>query len=783
MSQARFPSKLVGGILIALFFGLALYLRVYFPYDHVFTGDWIKFNGADAYYHMRLVDNLLQHFPQRITFDPYTFYPHGHIVSWPPFFDWFLAGTIWLVGLGSPSQHTIDVVGVYFPAILGALTVIPVYFIGKELFNRWAGVLSAGLITLLPGEFLLRSTLGFTDHHAAETLFMTVTMLFLILAIKSAKQRQLAFKHLKCRDRAIISKPVLYSLLAGTSLGIYLLTWVGGLLFVFLIFIYFIIQFIIDHLRGESTDYLGIVGTLCMLTTLIISLLLPPPQASWLSRLYLPSFIIVTLTPLTLTGISHLLTNRKIKPVYYPLTVIGLGLAGLAVFHIINPSLLKSILSRFGIFTPAGAAGLTIMEKEPFLFPAGNFSLAIAWGNFTTGFFLSFVALGILIYIIVKQGSADKNLLVVWSLFMLAATLGQRRFGYYLAVNVALLTGYLSWRILEFTGFKKMIAKLVETPRMAKKKKAKPKKIPRAAGVTTSHISTALVMVVVFFLVFFPNISPVIEGAKHSMYLSPDDAWYETLSWLKENTPDPFGDPDTYYELYKPPPRSQDYDYPDSAYSIMAWWDYGHLITRIAHRIPISNPFQEGTLPAGQFFTAQDETLANKIMDVLDSRYVIIDHDTAMEKFHAIAVFAGSSEEEFYDIYYYVPQEKGELMPVLLFHPEYYRSLVVRLYNFDGQAVIPEESIVISYEEKMVQEDVSIKLITSVEDFPSYEEATAYISSQKSGNHRIVNDSPFISPVPLDALEHYQLIYSSQRYTIEPGIGRTPLIKIFEYVK
>lgn len=186
---------------------------------------------------MRLVDNLLSHFPQHITFDPYTFYPHGHTIGWPPFFDGLLAGIIWLIGLGSPSQHTIDVVGVYFPAILGALTLIPVYFIGKELFNRWVGVLSAGLVTLLPSGFLSKSILGFTDHHVAETLFTTVTILFLILAIKSAGQKQLVFNHLKCGEWAIIGKPLLYSLLAGIFLGIYLLTWVGGLLFIFLIFV------------------------------------------------------------------------------------------------------------------------------------------------------------------------------------------------------------------------------------------------------------------------------------------------------------------------------------------------------------------------------------------------------------------------------------------------------------------------------------------------------------------------------------------------------------------
>jgi len=184
---------------------------------------------------MRLIDNLVNNFPRLMAFDPYLLYPGGSEVGSFHFFHWLLASIIWVIGLGSPTQHTIDVVSVYFPAVIGALTVIPVYFIGKELFGRWAGVLSAGLIVLMPGEFLGRSILGFTDHDIINTLFTTITMLFLILAIKAARQRQLTFSHLKRRDWATSAKPIIYSLLAGIFLGVYLLTWMGALLFVFII--------------------------------------------------------------------------------------------------------------------------------------------------------------------------------------------------------------------------------------------------------------------------------------------------------------------------------------------------------------------------------------------------------------------------------------------------------------------------------------------------------------------------------------------------------------------
>jgi len=105
------------------------------------------------------------------------------------------------------------------------------------------------------------------------------------------------------------------------------------------------------------------------------------------------------------------------------------------------------------------------------------------------------------------------------------------------------------------------------------------------------------------------------------------------------------------------------------------------------------------------------------------------------------------------------------------------------LYNFDGKAVTPEVSTVVSWEKRMAQEGVSVKLITGVQTFASYDEATAYVSSQKTGNHQVVGTNPFVSPVPLDALEDYRLIHSSDDSVALPADGATiPEVKIFEFI-
>jgi len=760
MTRSRFSPGLATAVAVGALFGLALFLRAYLPHDWIFTGDQVKFVGADAHYHMRLVDSLVHNFPTHITFDPYLFYPFGSTWEYMPLFDWLIAGSALLVGLGSPTQHTVEAVGAYLPAILGALTVIPVYFIGREIFGRRAGLLAAGLIAVLPGEFMGRSILGATDHHVAEVLFSTVAMLFFILALKSARGKGLALSHLRSMDWAITRRPLVYSLLAGIFLGIYLLTWIGGPLFVFIIFLYFVVQSIIDHMKGGTTDALPIVGAVTMLAALAMVLPLSP------SALPVIPIAIALVTPVVLRGVSRLFSLRRMRSAYYPLTVVALGAAGIVTLHFASPAFLDTVLSRLSIFSPS-EVGLTISELKPLLSVDGGFSLSLAWEIFTSGFLISLASLVMLAYLVVRRGEIDKTVLLLWAVVMLAATLGQRRFAYYYAIDVALLTGYFSSRFLDWVDVRRRLA--------------------TTASPFTARTASAVGIVVVLFVVFVPNTGlppawngPTTEVVQEARLLIPSDAWYSSLSWLRDNTPDPFGDPDFYYGVYQAPLAGQRYDYPDPAYGVMAWWDYGHWITRIARRLPNHGPGGNWSIWVARCFTAQAETPASEIFDKLDSKYAVIDYDTATGKFHAMATFAGKSPEEFRGIYYI--EEDGKLLPIIFYYPEYFRSLSTRLYNFDGQQVVPESTMVISCEDAVDRTGTAYRRVTSVRSFDSYQEAEAYLLGQESGEYRIVSPDPMASPIPLEALDHYRLVHSSEESTRHLEGDLIPTVKVFEYL-
>ena len=787
--KLRLPPAAIAAIIMAAICAVSLYIRIYVAYDEVFVNGWIWFRETDAYYFMRHVENMVQNFPHFNAFDPYALYPGGGVGLYRPFFVFLIAGISRLVSVGPPTLHTMQVVGAVMPAVLGTLALIPVYFIGKELFNRWVGIISAALVAVLPGEFLNRSLVGFADQHMAEVLFSTVTILFLIMAIKRSREREISFSHVLAGDWPTITRPLIYTLVAAIFLGIYLLTWVGGLLLIFIIFAYLVIQFIIDHLRQRSTDYLCIIGTPVFLIAFLM--LLPVLGGGSREMAYRAAMLIAIMLPIVLSIISRLMAGRAWKPVYYPLTLVGLAGIALGILYAVNPDLFGYMSGLFGIFSPTGAA-LTVLEIQ-------GLTASMAWGNFNTSFFIAFISLAMLIYVAFKEKSAAKTLFLVWSVIMLMAVLGQRRFGYYYVINAALLTGYFSWKLLDIAGLGRLLTGPKEIVRVAKAFKKKKKTVEKAAQRTFMQprgtwVRVIVMGIVVFFLVFFPSLglwreqptrlwgtggqAVYIGFTRYTAERPPiiDEGWYTSCLWLKDNTPDPFNDPGFYYELY--PPRGE-FEYPETAYGVMSWWDYGHFMMQLGHRIPNANPMQAGADRAGEYFTAQNASTANELLDKWGSKYVAIDNDMATGKFYAMAEWAGKDPDDFYEIYYLPQQGGGQWLP--LYYPTYYNSTAARLYNFDGKAVTPTEAIVIAYEEKVTGEGDAYKEITDGQQFFTYEEAEAYVAAQVAGNYRIVGTSPFNSPVPLEELNSYELIHSSNATTTSAG-QTLPSVKIFEYL-
>jgi len=425
---------------------------------------------------------------------------------------------------------------------------------------------------------------------------------------------------------------------------------------------------------------------------------------------------------------------------------------------------------------------------QPFLSPQGHFSTGVGWGNFTTSLYIApLVLLFLLFYraIYRRQSSSGENLFLVWTIVILVMTLVQRRFAYYLVINIALLSAYFSWQAIWLAGLRKLVKKpepVVESVQEVSTKTKKQKKHVEKKSINIYHINVVLAIIVIFFFVFFPNITKAKEVASAARF-APSDAWQESLLWMKDNTPEPFGDePDAYYRLYEPPPPGEDFTYPETVYGVTSWWDYGYWISRTSHRIPSANPSQAAgpIKKVSGFFLSRDESLAGEILRELDSSYVVIDYSTVTSKFWAVVTWSGQEYGEFIDVYY-LPRE-GELIPVQFFYPRYYSTMLVRLYNFDGKAVTDVMPVVISYEEKLDQAGTRFKQIIDFKEFTRYQDALDYIGGQESGNHVIVGVNPFLSPVSLEAVQNYNLVFSSESGISNSDGDTIPEVKVFKYI-
>jgi dolichyl-diphosphooligosaccharide--protein glycosyltransferase len=734
---------------------------------------------------MRLVDNIVYNFPHLTPFDPYSLYPSGApTASSPDLFAYLLAFVVRVLGPGSFSQQSIDTIAVYIPPVLGTLIIIPIYFIGREIFNRWVGLLAAAIFVVIPEE-IGRSLLGDTGHQVAEVLFTTTFMMFFIMALKRGYEfdpRKPLNEQWRSARRSLI-----FSICAGICLGIYFLTWAGALFFTLLLFIYFLIQFIIDHLRGKPVDDLGLTGFVVGLVALLIIVV-------WRFEMHsVVPMLLFTLFTLFMSAFSRYLRSRRSNAWYFPLTIAVVGVLAAAIIFLVHPSFLRETLELAGLFFIPNLS-ITNMEMQPLLFTLGRFTWDAIFDSFTIIFYLSLAGIAVLIYHVVKTGKRDNVLLAVWCAVMLYATFAERRFGYYYGVTAALLTGYLCWLFLSLAGFGKTLATETAEAVRTVSKKARRKHALATQGKPSKRAmllaSQALSVIAVLFFVFYPNFGPLPDGARpindrasHPSF-APSDAWCDALTWLRKNTPEPMGDASAYYKLWARPADGEQFNYPNTAYGVLAWWDTGYLITRIGRRIPLTNPAM-GHLVQNKyaaFFMTEDVAQAGELLKSGGGRYIIIDFDTALPlKFYNIAASSGNNKEKYYDVYY---QKQGNAMtPLILFYPEYYRTVMVRLYNFDGKAVTESNVTAISYQDAIDASGQSYKKITDYKTFKTFNEAQAYVAQQKTGNYKIGGVDPFVSPVTMDALADYKLEYGSVATKPTPIGGTVPEVKVFQYIK
>jgi dolichyl-diphosphooligosaccharide--protein glycosyltransferase len=732
LSLARLLERWQWPIVIALSL-LALWIRVAPRFYLVFQPGFVNFQETDAWYHVRVAENLIHHFPFRIAVDPYLMFGRVQETATAPTYDWLLGMVAWLVGLGAPSDHLLHVIAAWYPAVLGALTVLVSFLLAKLVFGLRAALLAAAVIATLPGHFLLVSSLGFTDHHIMESLLAALFFLLILRAIQQPDSFWLA-------------------LFAGITLSAYLLTFHGsamlaGVVVAWAVF-YRARSLWTGGKRSPPLKPLYAAFSIALCVCLLFHRLL------WMNLTIAALALgILGLAALDVWGTCGrpLRLARLPKAAGLALVTVAISVALLRIPSLRHPAKLAAMRLLPGLL---GASGGVTELRSLIVDDYGRYSLIPPLQQFGGAYLIALLGLLLLIKFAFKRVDAGKLLILIWGLATFILSIGQLRMTYYYAVVVALLTGYVADSLI-------------------------------ASGRKTALVTVAFLILGVFAPTLYADFS---DQATNGI---PVD-WKETLDWMRASTPEPFGDPNFYYARYDPQVFGQNYRYPQEAYSIMAWWDYGYWITTVARRIPVANPTQTNADAAADFFLAQSEPEAAAILENWRTRYVVVDErlplwpsdqeGMLLGDYHLFFDYSRKHQPSEYYSAAYQLDNQGKLRPKIFYLPAYYRSLVVRLFTFGGRAVDGGGgATLLTLRQKTFPHGGPYQEIVESMHFESAEFAKVIEDGCKKDGCVLVGEDPTVSCVPLDALELFRPVFSSTTSSIGLGNKGRKRVQVYEF--
>lgn len=375
-----------------------------------------------------------------------------------------------------------------------------------------------------------------------------------------------------------------------------------------------------------------------------------------------------------------------------------------AVLGVVAIALLPELASQLKRFLPAGGSA-TIGEAMPLLWSQGAFTLRPLWLELTTSSILMLIGF----VFVVRERTEERMLVIVFAVVATAATLAQARFGYYMALAAAVLASVAATRLL------------------------------------WHRVHRSVAAIAIAAIVIYPNL-PLSWFVAATPQPAPSTAWLQALDWMRVNTPEPFESGSNYTARYTSAANA-----PDARYGVMVWSDYGWWVSRIARRPPSTNPTHTAVKEAARFYTATTEREALALLDARRARYVIADRSMPMtiagagrimaSQLEVVARWAGKPPSQFYELAY----DGGK--PVFLYHPDYYRTMAIRLFAYGGGSFIP------SHSSWAVALNARREIIDS-RRFATFGEASAFVATDPK-RWQLVGRHPLASCVPIEPLEFF----------------------------
>ncbi|MDG2333104.1 MAG: STT3 domain-containing protein [Myxococcota bacterium] len=401
------------GLMLAMM--LALAVRA-LGFEYVFVGDEVAFPPADAQYHLRRAYYTFVNFPGVLLFDPYINYPGGAPVPWPPLFDFLLGGFARLL---ADDPRGFETVAAWSGPVCALVTLVPIYWAGRLLGSRGAGLAAALCYAVLPVSVTF-SRVGNPDHHAAVAM-LGAWLLLACLGLGNASA-----SNQRVRGWGILLALAQFALL---------LTWHGSLLYLAIANALVLATSIAGGGRQGLLAQAG-AALACGLALVPVVLLSPSPLGGTFSSIALSWLhVFATLAvALVIAALWAREAQRGEMPRVRRLVVVASSALVLGGIALVVPDIREGLRPAFQFLSQTDQVGAITGEQNAlFGLESGKHGTdpVRGWGWFAyTIPFAPWLAL----WLWASPGNSRRSwaalgILGGWTLFFGALTLDQRRYG------------------------------------------------------------------------------------------------------------------------------------------------------------------------------------------------------------------------------------------------------------------------------------------------------------------------------------------------------------------
>ena len=469
---------------------------------------------------------------------------------------------------------------VIFPVIMAVLTVLVIYFVGKDFGGKEVGLFSAFFLAL-SSAYISRTSLGFFDD---ETVGIFGILLFIFFFLRSIDTKR------------SLEKTVTYAAAGGISLGYLFASW-GASRYALGITLVFVLVMIL--IKRYSTR-LFVSYSITFALSILIAVMIPRLGVKFLTE---PTVLAVVGMFLIMAALE--ISNRIKITKQKILFIIGyFAIIAVLFFTASSLGLIGSLEGKFeSVIIPSERIGEGAVQQ---LIQSVQEHRPATWGSFYYDLGVGILFIPVALYFIVQNPTNRNIFLAIFGLTAIYFAGSMARLTLLLAPVAAILWAYALVQVV-----KPFITILREEPKIPRRKmRFRPR-----VGKEFSAAFIVLMFILLTLTFVLPSTpdssySKVIERANSpttiaasSLPLRPNEIisdWLDTLNYLRVNV--------------------------DDNAVVMAWWDYGYWITAIANKTTLADNGTVNTTQIGAIGRAfiSDESQAIEFMKAYDITHVVV---------------------------------------------------------------------------------------------------------------------------------------------------------------